>query len=111
MRAEIFNLAKTPETVLYRLCSLGGLEEMGRAVVPGYYEKVWSGWLTIGPRGQAPEQILEDILRASREGILKHIRPVLVSDVILLDGTAWYCDSIGWEKIEWPGPGGDTDGD
>lgn len=58
----------------------------------GDYGKVWSG---------ATDGSLEHIFEAFNIRRPKDFKghSLSVSDVVVMDGKAWYCDSIGWKEV------------
>lgn len=64
------------------------------------YEKVWEGEIEV--EGDKPAHELEEIFR-----IFQGVKPegytgtsVSVSDVVMIDGQCYYCDSFGWEPVD-----------
>lgn len=105
MEFKILQLKNTPETREYRFSDLAYLSECGLAVHRENYEVTYEG--IISKQGTHTD-ILEHLFMVFNMNRPKdfHGHSMSVSDVVILkDATgtvAYYCDSVGFEKITFP---------
>ena len=50
------------------------------------------------------------LLNAENRPAGDSMRSLSVSDVVVIDGRAYYCDFVGWKRIDWPAGRADAAG-
>lgn len=105
MEFKILQLKNTPETREYRFSDLAYLSECGLTVQRKNYEVTYDGIIS---RQGSHMDILERLYMIFNVNRPKdfHGHSMSVSDVVILKDTAgsvaYYCDSVGFEKIAFP---------
>lgn len=65
------------------------------------YKLVWEGEIEVYDDTASEEKVLDKLFEQFNVAHPKnyHGRSMSVSDVVVLNGTMYYCDSFGWQKI------------
>ena len=80
------------------------VQETGGRVPKSLYEIAYEGEFT-APEEMSDERKLERLFTQVNAAIDDGDyagRKLSVSDVVVLPSGAWYCDSVGFKKIDWP---------
>lgn len=106
MKYSIYQIDHNKDKNRLKFCSYEETQEVSGKVDSGIYSKVWDGETC----RSVPENInefLEELFYVFNESNVRPAnyrgRSLSVSDVIVVDGAAYFCDDIGFQPInkEW----------
>ena len=81
------------------------MKKYGLIFNPSDYEMVYSGHITCEPGDELEAIFYQLNMEHPKDFLEKHLYSMSVGDVVELSGDFYFCDSVGWKKVESEGFG------